>query len=232
MYSNDSRADWGRGEGTYLGIKCKLAHFKADLHQREEEKTITNELLGRTKVVPHKPFYAADVILDGIDLRATSALFKEPEKRYVKLDPGLAQEDSMFTRPTALPDPAWFDFDDHVEVDWAPTDAHPHIELHQIAVCPRFNFVKRTGASDVRRGDEDIDGTDEPVPVSKFGHEPTHLCMLGQSKSQSSARPSSSRSRHALTRRSRFPPLRLASRPASIPGRPCHPADDRDRGRT
>lgn len=63
--------------GTYLGLKTKIAHFTADLHQREQERTITNEKLNRTKRIPHKPFYAIDVVLDDLDLRATSALFSE-----------------------------------------------------------------------------------------------------------------------------------------------------------
>ena len=60
----------------------------------------------------------------------------------------------MFTRPTALPDPAWFDFDDHVEVDWAPTDAHPHIELHQIAVWMRDGEEGNGNGESARGGNE------------------------------------------------------------------------------
>jgi hypothetical protein len=63
--------------GTYLGLKTRISHFTADLHQREQERTVTNEKLNRTKRIPHKPFYAIDVVLDDLDLRATSVVFSE-----------------------------------------------------------------------------------------------------------------------------------------------------------
>lgn len=63
--------------GTYLGLKTKISHFIADLHQREQEQTVTNKKLNRTKRIPHKLFYAIDVIVDDLDLRAMSAVFSE-----------------------------------------------------------------------------------------------------------------------------------------------------------
>lgn len=69
-----------------------------------------------------------------------SVLCREPEKRGVKVVVEDIQEDSVFTAPTALPDPSWRDRDDLVETDRAPSDDKPRIELHQIGVCPRFTF--------------------------------------------------------------------------------------------
>lgn len=87
-----------------------------------------------------KPFYAADLVLDDIDLRAMSVLCREPEKAAVPVPPIEIQDVPTFSGPTALPDSHWRDRDDLIETDYTPSDKKPSIELHQIGVCPRFTF--------------------------------------------------------------------------------------------
>ncbi|CDZ98518.1 Uncharacterized conserved protein [Phaffia rhodozyma] len=178
LYRYESKADWESGEGSLLGLKVQLAHFQADLHQREEQRTVTNAKLNRTKKVLHKPFYAADVVLDNLDLRALFAHIKEPENSNVKLDESTFLDDKFSTQGAPLSDPIWFDFDDYVETDWRPSDRKPKVELHPLALCPRFTYTKRAGDCCLPRKDSEDSNQrsdSDPRQASKFGKEPSHL---------------------------------------------------------
>jgi hypothetical protein len=77
MYGQKSRELWDQGKTQSLGVKARFGHFRADIHQRKEEKQQSNKKLKRDKVVSHKAFYAADLILEDIEVKGIRAEFHE-----------------------------------------------------------------------------------------------------------------------------------------------------------
>ncbi|EUC67503.1 Apt1 domain protein [Rhizoctonia solani AG-3 Rhs1AP] len=190
VYRQDSRASWATGITPCVGIKAVVETFQADLHQRDEIEVIKNEVTGDSKKKVHKPFYAAEIVAKGLDLRAMLAQFREPEKPAVDLPPLPSGEfeTSSSARP---PLPAsskepmhsrWVDLDDFVETDWTPSDDNPALWLFTVAYCPRITYFKKPDRSITH----DAAHTTCSMPEkssSEFGNENTHLCLMGTEES-------------------------------------------------
>lgn len=154
--------------------------------QREQFQLEHHEGLDRTKPVPHRPFFACDVVLDEVELNAVVAQFKEPERTFVELDFPFS-DDTTFHASSKLPEPTWRDYDDYVDTDWAPSDHHPEIELHQLGRLPRFTYKRRVGDSMVPRDKSETSSVLEEAVgelPSKFGEEDTHNCMQTDTQSE------------------------------------------------
>ncbi|KAG8742575.1 hypothetical protein FRC10_001240 [Ceratobasidium sp. 414] len=186
VYRQDSRTSWATGITPCVGIKAVLESLQADLHQRDEMETIRNSVTGITTQKAHKPFSAAEVVAKGLDLRAMLAHFSEPEKPAVNLPPVSDNEfDSSSSARPPMPDSSkeplssrWVDFDDFVEVDWAPNHEEPDLWLFAAASCPRIMYFKKPDHSPPENGAgtscSGVDGA-----VSRFGNEDTHICFMG-----------------------------------------------------
>ncbi|CAE6486800.1 unnamed protein product [Rhizoctonia solani] len=186
VYRQDSRASWATGITPCVGIKAVVETFQADLHQRDEIELIKNEVTGDSKKKIHKPFYAAEVVAKGLDLRAMLAQFREPEKQVVDLPPLPSGEfeTSSSARP---PMPAsskepmnsrWVDLDDFVEIDWTPGDENPALWLFTVASCPRITYFKKPDLT-ITHEMAHTTCSASVKSSSEFGNENTHICLMG-----------------------------------------------------
>lgn len=168
-YIDDSRESWVDGVTPFIGVKAMIDKFRADMHQRDQESIVPGRVPDAIKIVRHKPFYAAEVVLNGLDLRAMVAIFSEPLKQSVDVTSS-GQPNNYRTRkdlPTIDPSSSWFDLDDFVEADWLPSTT-PTVNLLPAVACSRLTYFKRNSES--------------PVVTSKFGGEDSHSCFLGKEK--------------------------------------------------
>lgn len=173
VYIDESRQTWSDGITRFVGVKALIDHFHADMHQRDQETTQFNPLLGTTEVIRHKPFHAIEVVLKGLDLRSMLATFPEPVKKAIFPDecPEL-DKDKVWNLPVIDPESIWVDKDDFVELDWCPSGT-PKVNLLPSAACPNFTYFKRTVEPDPSQ-------SNQRTEYSKFGNEDTHVCLLGK----------------------------------------------------
>lgn len=147
-----------------------VEEFQADMHQRDQESIVPGKEPDSIKVVRHKPFYAAEVILVGMDLRTLLAIFQEPLKKKVPVA-STEQSSNYRTRNLDLPQisstSSWFDIQDYSDIDWDHSIL-PKLHLLPIAACPRFTYIKRNNNS-----------VHAAIANTKFGNEDTHTCLLG-----------------------------------------------------
>ena len=182
MYQQVSQDLWAAGKSQSLGVKARFGRFRADAHQRAQEKTVRHEKLHRTAVVVHKAFYAADLLLSSIQLKGLRADFIET------VSPGTPSEEGT-TMPKAselsTETQIWFNFFDFIDAHRKPLDRDPRIEIVDVGDCPQIFFSKRVKARQTTANDDDDSslgsGSDSRLEMesSKFGHEKSHICYLG-----------------------------------------------------
>jgi Fmp27, WPPW motif-containing RBG unit len=167
VYHQESQAGWKAGQATCVGIKLMMDHFHADMHQREQVTSVLDQITGQIRSTGHKPFYSAEVVLIGSELRAVRAIFAEPEKALfsVPVD-GAEPETQVPNAPSEPLSSPWVDLDDFVQLDWSPSDRAPRIWLIPCGFCPRFTYLKRVPIQDSGAS-------------SRFGQEDTHHCLQG-----------------------------------------------------
>ncbi|KAJ6598956.1 golgi-body localization protein domain-containing protein [Mycena vulgaris] len=171
-YIDDSRETWADGVTPWIGVKGAIEEFQVDMHQREEEAIVPGLLPNTTKRARRKPFYAVELVLKGLDLRAMLATFHDPLKKVVAVSAS-PQRSNYITRTDLPPTPidsAWNDEDDFIELDWTPPSI-PSLHFLPVATCPRFTYFRR--AAPTRPQDD----------CSKFGLEKTHTCYLDKEPS-------------------------------------------------
>ncbi|KAH7914213.1 golgi-body localization protein domain-containing protein [Hygrophoropsis aurantiaca] len=173
VYIDESRDSWVQGITPFVGVKAMIDHFHADLHQRDQESIEPGRTPDSIKIVRHKPFYAAEVIMKNLDLRAMLATFSEPLKQAVPVSPP-DNTGNYRTRlglaPSDVPSP-WLDLDDFIETDWSSSSV-PNIHLVPALSCPQLTYFKKNVKSSANQAE-----------TSKFGTEETHACLLGQGAS-------------------------------------------------
>ncbi|KAJ3774447.1 golgi-body localization protein domain-containing protein [Lentinula raphanica] len=172
-YLDDSRETWVDGVTPWVGVKAMIEDFQVDMHQRDQEMTITGTSPSSTKVIRRKAFYAAEVVIKNLDLRSLVAIFKEPLKQAVGVSTP-PQKSSYRARddlPTTDLSSSWYNIDDLVETDWS-TSIEPTLHILPVASCPRINYSKKNTAL-----------VDNQMERSKFGTEDTHQCLLGREPS-------------------------------------------------
>lgn len=140
------------------------------MHQRDQESIMPGRASDAVKVVRHKPFYAAEVVLNGLDLRTMMAIFAEPLKQSVNVTSSGQRSTYRMREDLPVVESAspWFDIDDFVETDWLPL-VKPTLHLLPMAACSRLTYFKRNSTS-----------SESPVVTSKFGVEDSHSCLLGK----------------------------------------------------
>ena len=199
MYTPSVKELWQAGKSQSLGVKGRISKFKADAHMRIQEKTIRHEKLHSTKVIKHKAFYAADLLLGGIEVKGIRADFAETVRRHPQELP-----EAPNTKVDDLPPEkrAWYNSFDFIDADKRPFDPNPEVEIVDMMDCPQVFFSKRNkvrqttphddedredGKSNGRGSKEAEDGEDSRYNLesSKFGHEKSHICYLGAAKSVS-----------------------------------------------
>ena len=177
MYIDDSRDSWSEGVVNCVGIKVWVDLLEVDMHQREQEGIIPGPVPNTTKKIRHKPFYAAEVKLVNLKLRAFASTFSEPLKQTVALDePGPELRKGQARVPNDDNALEWLDRDDFVEIDWVPSDRNPTISFIPVAACPRFTYVRQSSGQAVLSESQSTMTTE----TSRFGSEDTHVCLMGK----------------------------------------------------
>ncbi|KAH7887657.1 golgi-body localization protein domain-containing protein [Phlebopus sp. FC_14] len=166
-YINDTRECWAEGITTVVGVKAKVDHFQADLHQRDQETVAPGKIPNNVQVIRHKPFYAAEAVMKNLDLRTVRAVFSDPLKQSVPLSTDFQSQMKDRTPPSTEVSPLWFDPDDFVETDWS-TQNYPEMQLLPTLSCPKLTYFKKN-----------LPTADTHTEHSKFGDEDTHACLLG-----------------------------------------------------
>lgn len=170
VYIDDTRDSWISGITSFVGTKANVGHFQADMHQRDQESIAPGDGQDSIKVVRHKPFYAAEVVMKDMDLRAMLATFSEPLKQAIPLSFEGDRDTNNCTKPLPRITPSdWIDADDFVETDWS-SKLEPDIQLLPLLLCSRLTYFKKNATSGAMEG-------------SKFGVEDTHTCLLGSEPS-------------------------------------------------
>ncbi|KAF4601061.1 hypothetical protein EYR38_005710 [Pleurotus pulmonarius] len=171
-YMDESRETWVDGVTPFVGIKAMIDEVQIDMHQRDQETITQGRNPQTTKASRHKSFYAAEVVLKGLDLRTVLATFDEPLKQAVPVTCPPQRSNYRSRRlPAVDPASSWLDDDDFIELDWIPC-TRPTVHLLPILSCPRFNYCKRQPSPQSNR-----------IQRSKFGDESSHTCMLGKEPS-------------------------------------------------
>ncbi|KAG9218974.1 hypothetical protein CCMSSC00406_0001384 [Pleurotus cornucopiae] len=171
-YMDESRETWVDGVTPFVGIKAMIDEVQIDMHQRDQETITQGRNPQTTKATRHKSFYAAEVVLKGLDLRTVLATFDEPLKQTVPVTCPPQRSNYRSRRlPAVDPASSWLDDDDFIELDWIP-GTRPTVHLLPILSCPRFNYCKRQPSPQSNR-----------IQRSKFGDESSHTCMLGKEPS-------------------------------------------------
>ncbi|TBU45037.1 golgi-body localization protein domain-containing protein [Dichomitus squalens] len=177
VYVDDSQDAWADGVTPYVGVKALINEFHADLHQRDTERTEVTH--GGTKTIHHKPFYAIEVVLKGLDLRAMLAVFSDPLKQCTPIEysPLVSNYRTRNDLPSIPLHSSWVDMDDFAFVKTERTSV-PDVHLLPAVSCPRFTYFKQedSGAPDRKA---------TSASRSKFGAEDTHVCFIGKEPSVS-----------------------------------------------
>ncbi|KAH8113231.1 golgi-body localization protein domain-containing protein [Phellopilus nigrolimitatus] len=177
IYLDDSRETWTDGITNCVGIKALVDRFEADMHQREQEAIVPGVVPNTTKKIRHKPFYAAEVKLVGLELRALLATFADSMKRLIDMEDPRRESRYKDVKSDENDEMSshWFDMDDFVETDWKPTEDRPSLHVLPVASCPRFTYFKRSGGNIhlAHLGDPHLES-------SRFGNEDTHECLIGK----------------------------------------------------
>lgn len=182
VYKHDTRDAWNRGETTFIGVKALAQSFHADLHQASQKVPVGRKVKGARKAY-HKIFSLVEVVAAGIELRALAAVFAEHRKTQLPLRDEVSSSLSQPWDDLEPLDPSstWLNFDDFVELDWHAGASHPQVYLTDVASCPRFVYVKHANPQHVFPPSVHEDLREGSVAeLSKFGHEPTHVCLIGQ----------------------------------------------------
>ncbi|KAI0638130.1 golgi-body localization protein domain-containing protein [Trametes polyzona] len=175
VYVDNSQEAWADGVTPFVGVKALIDEFHADMHQRDTETT--EKIQGGTKTIHHKPFYAIEVVLKGLDLRALLAVFPDPLKQCTPLD-NSPLVSNYRTRNDLTPidlNSNWVDMDDFAIFE-QDSPSQPDIYVLPAVSCPRFTYFKKVD-------EHGSDGPDKPTDRTKFGSEDTHVCLLGKEPS-------------------------------------------------
>ncbi|XP_006460255.1 hypothetical protein AGABI2DRAFT_117215 [Agaricus bisporus var. bisporus H97] len=172
-YLDDSPETWANGVTSWIGVKGMVDEVRIDMHQREQETQVRGIEPNTTKTAHRKPFYAAETVLQGVDLRTVFAIFADPLKAEISTNQHFSTPNTYLQYndlPQTSTTSSWYDTNDFIELDWE-SSSEPTLHYLPLLSCPRFTYLKRNTAE--AGGDQD----------SKFGIENTHHCLLGQESS-------------------------------------------------
>lgn len=185
MYSQIVPELWKVGKTRSLGVKGKMGRVRFDVHQRRQERIVRHEKLGRTQVLPHKPFYAVNLLVDDVKARLIQADFLDMESTNREEQEGTDSEAGMvFAKELPLDKKAWYNFFDFIDADRKPFDENPRLLITDLADCPHIFWTKRVKAFAISSDDDDegsLYRAGRPdIESSKFGREESHICYMSE----------------------------------------------------
>lgn len=170
------------------GIKARIDSFTLDLHQRKEERIVTNKKLETKRKSQHMAIYRAQVDLKVTDLRALTAVFEEDHSE--ELHDETHTKDPL--NPAEVPrgvfaahigefdisedDLSWIDMDDFTELDTILPEISPTCRIIPLAYSPRFIYDRDTTHQEGSTRDNDHNKV--AIPGQRFGFERTHYCSM------------------------------------------------------
>lgn len=186
VYKSADSSDPGKIDIT--GVKARIDTFTLDLHQRKEERIVTNKMLETERRSQHMAIYRAQVDLTNTDLRAVTAIFQldlseelhretsvrdplDPSQSFVKEE---VAQNSDFDIPEE--DLAWVDLDDFVELDTILPEISPSCQIIPLAYAPRFIYDRDTTHREGNQHDNYLSNV--ATPGQRFGLEETHFCSM------------------------------------------------------
>lgn len=151
-----------------------------DIHQRREDtEQSTTMRINRAEL----DFHSADIRAVSATITGATAdeLMKQAAEAPLNLAEGTIRysgDMSQFTIPDA--DYSWIDMDDFVELDWVlPSGQTPKTKIMPLAYTPRFTYFRQTDHYE----SDSLPGVGNPI--SPFGNEPTHDCLLSENNGRS-----------------------------------------------
>ena len=144
-----------------------------------------HEKLHRTTIVTHKPFYAADLLLENIEFKGVKAEFHETTESG-RATPTSDNPETCRVCELKPDRRIWFNFFDYIDADRKPLDRDPELEIVDIGDCPQVFFSKRVKARQTTPNDDDTQSVTSSqdsrleLESTKFGHERSHVCYLGE----------------------------------------------------
>lgn len=188
VYKSTNASDPGKVDIT--GIKARIDSFTLDLHQRKEERVVTNKLLETERKSQHMAIYRGQVDMKNTDLRAVTAIFEldsseETHRENPKRDPlnpaqntnGVhAGQNGEFDVPEE--DISWIDLDDFVELDTILPEISPVCQIIPLAYAPRFIYDRDTTHKEGSQNENKLNNV--AIPGQRFGFEKTHDCSITQ----------------------------------------------------
>lgn len=162
---------------TFVGVKARVGACYLDLHQRLQESP--------PAAARRKPLYEAEADVRAVQLFALCARFRESgAARHLPSVSVDAQDDvlrdvfvDMDAHDTA--DQRMYDPRDWDDMGAAPcADSDPLLLIRKVLTLARFHLHRLLALSATRRPSAARDTS--PIAFSKFGHEHTHTCRIGQ----------------------------------------------------
>lgn len=196
VYKSTNAADPSKIDMT--GVKAKIDAFTLDLHQRKEERVVTNKVLETERTSQHMAIYRGQVDLKVTDLRALTAVFEVDHTEEHQgetttrdpLDPSEIPRAEYAAKlgefDVAAEDMLWIDMDDFTELGTILPQKSPVCRIIPLAYSPRFFYDRDTTQ---REGHNDETALSNVIiPGQRFGFEKTHYCsMIRDNKDVTSA---------------------------------------------
>ncbi|KAA8899769.1 golgi-body localization protein domain-containing protein [Sphaerosporella brunnea] len=173
IYKYYDKDDAGNDIIAATGLKAKLDALLLDIHMRREESLV---IPGSTTMKINQ----AELDFHSADIRAVHAVtpgdtLQELMNQTADVLDDMAEtirytgDMSQFT--IADGDYTWVDMDDFVELDWALNrNKTPKTQIMPLAYAPRFTYFRQT--------DHSVPESDMASPMSPFGNEATHDCIM------------------------------------------------------
>jgi hypothetical protein len=172
IYKYHDKDEAGNDIVAATGFKIKLDALLLDIHMRREESIV---IPGSTTMTINQ----AELDFHSADIRAVHAVtpgdtLEELVSQNADVLDDIADtirytgDMSQFT--IADNDYSWVDMDDFVELDWAVNRSKtPKTQIMPLAYAPRFTYFRQTDHFVPENG---------VSPMSPFGHEATHDCIM------------------------------------------------------
>lgn len=196
-----------KGFSTVLGVKGRLESFNVDMHQREQETRTRKGDSAEVKVRLHKAFHRVEVDCKDTELRVLSARFVSSAPLEGETDSEEADINDFIDMDAAgvidPEDAEWVDDDDYLDLYTPLGKREPNMHLLACLKTPRLTYsryaqhnhlygpILRSLDSASTSPDASGDGHSEELdeqkaeaakgPISKFGYEGTHTCLLDRS---------------------------------------------------
>lgn len=208
-FKQEGAEDFRKGLSTVLGVKGRLEHFNVDMHQREQETRTRKNDSEDVQVRLHKAFHRVEVDCKDTDLRVVSARFTCPsyaDSDIESEDPDMTDFLNMdAAEPISPEDAEWVDEDDYIDLTTLLGERQPNMHLISCLKTPRLTYSRYAqhdylypplrggkvymGPSSVFNDGKggDVAGAEasrdvSKGPISKFGHEHSHLCLLDRAR--------------------------------------------------